>query len=405
MSDWFIRRGEEQWGPLTQLEFDELQKRGGIRDNDWVWRRSWANWQRFNDMRRDSAITPAPFLPLHDVIIDTPEGLEELPPKEALAHLVDEYLESIGIDQKERRRSQYAELLLDLLRDVGKPDGVPWTERRLKDAIKHAGRLIERFRYASQRNDNRGDPPLDEPELYRTIWRHRDLGRAFRDGFESKEACPMDKEYICAVADEYPRQDLRSPNFEVLLLDALVAREVYAYGEELKQNPSRFMKRISFNLLAVSMNELEAYDEAKGNLDKLTWMWMKSRLKWALIRVAFLYGVPIGVAWLAAENKQDGLAFAAGAFVAVLVAFRLLSWMWGKLRSLFREPAKEPLVKAFEMHGKMVLAYDALKGGTSSSPQRVREVLAKVADEGAAWDPGVFSILDAAIARSRGNWG
>lgn len=68
-------------------------------------------------------------------------------------------------------------------------------------------------------------------------------------------------------------------------------------------------------------------------------------------------------------------------------------------------PAKYPLEKAFELHGKMVLAYNELKGGTSSSPQRVREVLAKVADEGAAWDPGVFSILDAAVARSRGNWG
>jgi hypothetical protein len=53
----------------------------------------------------------------------------------------------------------------------------------------------------------------------------------------------------------------------------------------------------------------------------------------------------------------------------------------------------------------MVRAYSELKGGTLSSPQRVCEVLAKVADEGAAWDPGVFSILDAAIARSRGNWG
>lgn len=405
MSDWFIRRGEEQLGPLTQLEFDELQKRGHIRDDDWVWFRNWANWQRFNDMRRESTVTPPPFLPSDDVILGIPEGFKELQPKEVLAHLVGEHLKSIGIDQKERRRSQYAELLLDLLRDVGKLDGIPWTEDRLQDAVKRAGRLIERFRYASQRNDDRGEPLPDEPELYRTIWRHRDLGQVFRDGFASKEACPMDREGISAVADEYLRQELRSPKLEVLLLDALVAREVYAYGEELKQNPSRYVKRFTFDQIARTMGELEAYDDAKGDFDKLVWIWMKRNLKIALIRAAFLYGVPIGVAWIAAENNQGGVAFAAGAFVAVLVAYRLLSWVWRKLRSLFQMPAKEPLEKAFELHGKMVLAYNELKGGTSSSPQRAREVLAKVADEGAAWDPGVFSILDAAIARSRGNWG
>jgi len=47
-------------------------------------------------------------------------------------------------------------------------------------------------------------------------------------------------------------------------------------------------------------------------------------------------------------------------------------------------------------NGKMVLAYNELKGRHIIKPHsEVREVLAKVADEGAAWDPGVFSILDA----------
>ena len=216
----------------------------------------------------------------------------------------------------------------------------------------------------------------------------------------------MDRFGISDLADAYLRQELRSPKFELLLVDALVAMEVYSFGEELKQYPSRYMKAFSLKTLVVAKNELVDYREAKGNLDKLTWTWMKRSLKWALIRAAFLYGVPIGVAWLAAVNNQGEIAFAAGAFVAVLVAYGLLSWIWRKLRSLFQEPAKEPLVKMFELQGKMVLlAYNELKEGTSSSPQRVREVLAKVADEGAAWDRRVFSILDAAIARSRGNWG
>ncbi len=343
-----------------------------------------------------------------EVMIQTPD-LTSLPPKEALAYLVDEHLQSMRIEQRERWEYQYVELLLDFLRDTGKADGVPWTKERLQGAIEYASELIAHpfgsLWSACQRNDNHGDPPLDEPERYRLIWRHRDLRRALRDGFTSTEACPMDRDSVAGVADKYLQQDLRSPKFEALLVDALVAREVYAFGEELKQNPSRYMKRLSFNMLAVAMDETEAYDEAKGNFDKLAWAWMKRRLKWAIIRAALLYGVPIAVVWIAAVNNRGGVAFAAGAFVAVLVAYRLLSWVWRNLRRLFKEPAKEPLEEAFELHGKMVRAYNELKDGTSSSPQRVREVLTKIADEGAAWDPRVFSVLDAAIARSRGNWG
>lgn len=303
--------------------------------------------------------------------------LERLPPKEVLAYLVDEHLQNLRIERKERWKYQYVELLLDMLRNIGNPDGAPWTKDRLQGAIDQASELIERLWRVCQRTDDYGDCPRDEPDRYRLIWKHHDLMRAFQEGFTSKEACPMDRYDIASFADEYLQQELRSPKFEVLLVDALVAKEVYAYGD----------------------------DEAKGNLGKLTWTWMKSSLKWALVRAALLYVVPIGVAWIAAENNRGGLAFAAGAFVAVLVAYQLLSWIWQKLRSLFQVPAKAPAEKVFELHGKMVLAYNELKGGTSTSPQRVREALAKVADEGAAWEPSVFSVIDAAIARSRGNWG
>jgi hypothetical protein len=339
-----------------------------------------------------------------DKVVFNPR-LERLPPKMALAYLVDEHLQNLRIERRERRKYQYVELLLDLLRDTGKPDGVPWTKDRLQGAIDQASEFVERLWSVCQRTDDYEECSRDEADRYRLIWKHPDLMRAFKEGFTSKEACPLDRFGISDLADAYLRQELRSPKFELLLVDALVATEVYSYGEELKQHPSRHMKAFSLKTFVVATNESEDYREAKGNLDKL-WTWMKRGLKWVLIRAAFLYGVPIGVAWLAAVNNQGEIAFAAGAFVAVLIAYGLLSWVWRKLRSLFQEPAKEPLVKMFELHAKMaLLAYNELKDGTSSSPQRVREVLAQVADEGAAWDPRVFSILDAAIARSRGNWG
>ena len=155
MSDWFIRRGEEQWGPLTQLEFDELQKGGHVRDDDWVCFRNWETWQRFRDT--SSAIKPPPLNAGDDVMLGKGDGFKRPQPKEALAHLVDEYLRTIRIEPRERRKYQYAELLLDLLRDAGKADGGPWTEDRLQDAVKRAGRLIESFMWACQRNDDRGE--------------------------------------------------------------------------------------------------------------------------------------------------------------------------------------------------------------------------------------------------------
>jgi hypothetical protein len=214
----------------------------------------------------------------------------------------------------------------------------------------------------------------------------------------------MDRESIAQVAMDYLRQELRCPKFEVLLVDALVASEVYAFGEELKRNPSRYSKRFSFDELARSTNEYRAYEEAKGNLDKLGWRLAEMGLKRALIRVGLLYGLPIALAIYATSMDWDGLATVAIGFVAVTVGHRVLSWLRRKVRGLLRLPAEGPLMKAFELHRKMVMAYDELKGGTSSSPSRVREVLAKLSDEGAAWDASVFALLDTAIARSPGTW-
>jgi hypothetical protein len=339
------------------------------------------------------------------VFLKTSEGFKCLLPREALAHLIDEHLRSMQFETKKRREYQYLELLLDLLPDVGKPDRGVWTEDKLRDAIKRASSLIESFRYASQQSGDFVEPPLDEPERYRVIWRHRDLGRAFREGFTSTDACPTYRGSFVDVASAYLRQESRSPKFEVLLVDALVASEVYTYSEELKRNPSRWVKQFSLNWLALTMDESSAYYEAKGNLDKLAWARLKTNLKRSLILAALIYGAPIGIAWLAIKNNREGIVLTAVAFLVLVVGYQLLRWMWRRLRSLFRTPDKEPLVQAIELHGKMVRAYEELRSGTSSSPQRVREVLAKLADEGAVWEPEVFSILDVALARSAGNWG
>ncbi len=115
-----------------------------------------------------------------DEVVFNPR-LERLPPKMALAYLVDEHLQNLRIERRERRKYQYVELLLDLLRDTGKPDGAPWTKDRLQAAIDQASELIERFWRVCQRTDDYGDCPRDEPDRYRLIWKHHDLMRAFKE--------------------------------------------------------------------------------------------------------------------------------------------------------------------------------------------------------------------------------
>lgn len=402
---WFIRRGEEQWGPLTQAQFEELRDGGRIRDDDWVWCSHWDSWQRPRDLPLAGAFPPPP-LPAakNEVALESPEGVKRVTPREALTRLVGEHLRDLRIENKHRARYQYVELLDELLPDVERPDAKPWTESRLRDAVERASELITSFQWGCSRNDRRGEPPPDPPECYRVIWRHRDLARAFREGYASEEACPMDRESVAETAVEYLKQELRSPKFEVLLVDALVASEVYAFGEVLKENPSQYSRRFSFGQLARSMSEFQAYNEAKGDLDKLMWVWLKRSLKRAMIREALLFGIPIALAVYATTMNWEGLALAAMGFVAAAFGYRALSWLRRKARGLLRLPADEPLLKAFELHHRMVNAYEELKGGASSSPSRVREVLAKLADEGAVWDASVFAILDTAVARSPGTW-
>jgi len=337
-----------------------------------------------------------------------------LPAAAPIAHLVNEHLKRIGIAPEKQQEFQYTELLADFLNNVEKTSSICCREsgfevevdHKLHKAIEVAHKLISRFHYICHR-----DFSIKTPEQYRTIWKHRDLETAFYVGFTSEESCKGYRSEIAELADMYLNQDLRSPKFEVLIVDALVASEVYDYGELLKKHPSRFLTPQG-DFITPILEELKDYNTAQGNFEKLGNIWrekaLEKALKRSLIRVGFLYVVPILIAWLAARYKFDVIAFLSAAFVGLLVVRELLYWVLKGVRSIFQvpqAPQKTSFQKALELHSNMVLAYQELRAGTSSSPKRVREVLAKVADEGAAWEPAIFSLLDASIARSHGNWG
>ncbi|MFT4080465.1 hypothetical protein [Rhodomicrobium sp.] len=132
---------------------------------------------------------------------------------------MDAHLRRLGIEPKECWKFQYSDLLTDLLREVVNGQGVVADPN---DVVYRAGSLVDSFLWACRRNDTDEEP--GQPERYGIIWRHRDLAKAFREGFTSKEACPMDKNQIVDVAEMYMKQNLRSPKLESLLVDALIAK-------------------------------------------------------------------------------------------------------------------------------------------------------------------------------------
>lgn len=401
---WFVQRGDDRWGPLTKSEFDALSATGHLRGGDWIWTNSWLAWRAYEDLQPRAAAQPPPLPRLDTVSIDSRHGPELLSVQDALARLVNEHLQEIGIDPAHSAEYQYTQIFHELLVGVG--GGKSWTEDSLRCEIGRAHELLSELTRAFEGNHVDWGHQRTGGARYLKLWQHRDLRRAFNEGFGSEHACPLERESLARIPPKYLAQDMRSPTFEALLLDALVATEIYYFGEELKENPSRYVKKsIWSNSIERSIQEMTAYRETKGRLDQLNWRWLRLRFKRNIMRFAIVYVAPIGIILAAGSQGWGSLAVVVLTVFAFFLGYRLVSWVWRKIRGLFRDQPAEPLERALELHQKMILAYDHLQGGTSVSPRRAREVLAKVADEGAAWDPGVFALLDAACARSTGGWG
>jgi hypothetical protein len=197
---------------------------------------------------------------------------------------------------------------------------------------------------------------------------------------------------------------MRSPTFEWALVDAMAAAEIYAFGEALKESPLSYSKWAWTHFWRVD-KQSEFYRQSKGKSSELTWLWYKHNLKIALAVNAVLFVGPLLVAWAALANNLERLGVTSLIFWAAVTGVRLIRWVLHRIRGIFRDPGPPPLVKAAELLEKMLLAYHELRGGPSSSPKRVRELLERAADEGAVWPPAVFAVLDLAISRSKGGWG
>jgi len=103
--EWYVRRGNEQWGPITEKEFERLQ--GHLVAGDLLWRNDWQEWRPYQI---------APNRP-------ETEQRAQINPEELIDELIRADLANRGIDTSARSRCQYAvvvkELMLSILHQAG----------------------------------------------------------------------------------------------------------------------------------------------------------------------------------------------------------------------------------------------------------------------------------------------
>jgi hypothetical protein len=376
--EWYVRRGADQWGPITQQEFEKLE--GALEQGDFLWRSDWQEWRPYQ------SAPPA----WNGEASDLTEA-DRVTPEEFIQTLIADDLTKRGVPLEAKARVQYAIVLEELMRSiVPRVRAQPRWQEDMRTRYDQFSSMVENFGYATNAR-------LSGHEWLAVLWRHRDLLRAFKEGTESREGCEdVEKHALSEIALEYLKHDARSGEFDRLLVDALVARETYSFGEEIKKTPSRFEGKRSFNSLWRDVEEWKLYDDAKGDLEKLFWLRLKERAKISGAKLLFLVGLPI------AGIVVGLLPMVCAAFLALVVSFYLVR---GSLRIISRLFWREQTgtQKLTQLFGKMVTAYNEIQG-PATSPTRCREALAKVADDGAAWDPSVFAILDGAIQRSAGRW-
>lgn len=399
---WYWRNGDQQQGPLSEEEFEGIRRSGQIRSGDLVWHSSWADWRPYDASSAQEVPRPPPLPHEHPLLPHAPST-----PLGAFAGLLREHLTRLGIPWEEKDEYQYVMILTDLLKSAQpKPANGLAREVDLAEEFYAAETLANSAAFAFSHGEDEFSYVLgfERSERPKQLWRHRDVGRVFREGLSSTEVCPPVAE-IANVARTYLNQHLRSPTLEYLLVDALVAAETSAFGEELKKRPSSFEntdKAWSNPLRGV--NETLEYGKANGNADKLIWIRYKRQLLSYLKWRGVLLGLPLVIAAFAAQQNMPAMAIVAASIAAVVFAFLVVRYFWWLLRKLLRLEPQSGLQRSIALWGKMAEAYSQLEGGTASSPKRIREVLSKVSDEGAVWDGAVFALLDTAIMRSSGSW-
>lgn len=393
---WYWQSAEQLRGPLSAPEFDRLSRSGFIKSGDLVWHNTWAEWRPFGG----SVALPPPIPPAF------PRGPAAFSGR--ISRLLAEHLDNIGILHHEKNQYQYVTALNELLTSVRDCKNSRFSSAEMVEEESFYAAVSLMHDLVTACSQRRRDPiaGVANPERYKCIWRHRDLRKAFAEGVDSIEACPS-PDVFTSITERYLGQELHSATFGWILVDAILASEIYWLGEEVKRDPSEFSGSFAWDPFGRDMDEISDYNAVKGDADKLFWVRLKRRLAGGVFIFLYVVALPIGVGVWSDVNDLHELRNAAVAIVglaSVFALFYLGRRLWAFIRVLLGGKSESGMTGALVLWRKMLSAYDELEGGTATNPRRIRKVLARIVREGAGWNANVFPLLDKIIERSAGRW-
>ena len=221
--EWYVRRGTEQSGPITQQEFEVLQEH--LQRTDLLRRSDWREWRPFQS---------APVPTGAETPIDG-EVEEYLTPQTLLKALLERDLRGRGIAPERYRQYQYARVVEELARSVIDEIGShPHWPEALRDRYREIVSMVEAFIDACNVDFWQRERP-DPRDRLTVLWRHRDLNRELQEG---AVRAYLDNEELSDIAHDYLRRGAKSGEFERLLVDALAAAEIYRFADEIKKRAS-----------------------------------------------------------------------------------------------------------------------------------------------------------------------
>lgn len=247
-----------------------------------------------------------------------------------------------------------------------------------------------------------GDPTpeqaKEERSARRILWKRRDPLIAYREGYESPSAVAYSSDdLIHEVTDYVSASWMRHPFLDWVIIDALVTRELQAFGEEVKRVHLPGQRDLT--------GSHYRYFPTKGNLQKMTRPGIVRIAVEALQYVLFVVALPIGiiatlymVEWSTTANWALGIY---AIFMAIHLLFVGVLGLRGLWRTMSGQPKKQP--KAVELWAEMHQVWRVL-GGPVVNPTLVREEMARTTANGAVWENLIWSILDSRIARDPSVW-
>jgi len=319
----------------------------------------------------------------------------------------EEFVDLYLLEPRDRKNSVYNALVHKIARQVRAHivqenlDQFVFNER-----IHEALGVLQRVRDSVRRElaENKKFPNWTDEQ--HNLWHHEDVDKVYDEGIDSKHFRWVDVEALAEAAERYLNLPCMQNDFlEWVMLDAFIYAEVEGTGSITKQLR---VGAIGPTGLGTRLIMTEQFFENRGTLEFVLKRENYVALRKYLTYLAVYGGLTL-VAYLALQWLGMGTAanFVGATSIGCFIGSSFLAYRIGKsvvphiTNGFMRKGTPEG--KLADLLSDMSIAYRVL-GHPMSNPGLLRHHLLFTASKGAVWNPAIFSLLDAVIARNQSTW-